>query len=428
MFSSFFNQPANPKATNFHPVTLGLKPEDYFGELEPKDLELTCSTGFVTETQTWYHFLEDGTFLSIQLIHSGVGMWYPTIQMTCKIYNPATKDKHWTSVNVADFQCPGDPRLDKRSSKSDKFIIQYKTTKDPEYPEAYDIRANLTDKLQFSVTISRLGTASGWKVGKGPKGGFSYFGPDLSKPEGYTIHRFWPRTKCSGTVIREGNAIEANGIGMFVHAIQGMRPNLVATKWNFVNFQSNELGGVSGIQMDYTTTSDYGQQGAGSGGVTISVGSLVARGKLIAVTAEVVLPGEKPSEDPSGQSHAQHLDHHPDKETGYKPPSRFVFTWGGPSVVEGVKGNVSATLELNSGTPQQFNGLIEKVDVLAEIPYVIKSLVNYVAGTKPYIYQFYNPATLTLTGPASVIGDGEGEGTTTVAVNGTLFNEATFIS
>jgi hypothetical protein len=32
-------------------------------------------------------------------------------------------------------------------------------------------------------------------------------------------------------------------------------------------------------------------------------------------------------------------------------------------------------------------GLIEKVDVLAEIPYVIKSVVNYVAGTKPYIYQ-----------------------------------------
>jgi hypothetical protein len=27
------------------------------------------------------------------------------------------------------------------------------------------------------------------------------------------------------------------------------------------------------------------------------------------------------------------------------------------------------------------------VDVLAEIPYVIKTMVNYVAGTKPYIYQ-----------------------------------------
>ena len=36
--------------------------------------------------------------------------------------------------------------------------------------------------------------------------------------------------------------------------------------------------------------------------------------------------------------------------------------------------------------------MIEKVDVLAEIPYVIKTMVNYVAGTKPYIYQVTQPS------------------------------------
>ena len=31
-------------------------------------------------------------------------------------------------------------------------------------------------------------------------------------------------------------------------------------------------------------------------------------------------------------------------------------------------------------------GLIEKVDVLAEIPKVVKAVIAYAAGTKPYIY------------------------------------------
>jgi hypothetical protein len=45
-----------------------------FGELEPKDTEwLATSSGFVTETQTFYHFLEDGSSLMFQVIHSSVG-------------------------------------------------------------------------------------------------------------------------------------------------------------------------------------------------------------------------------------------------------------------------------------------------------------------------------------------------------------------
>lgn len=32
-------------------------------------------------------------------------------------------------------------------------------------------------------------------------------------------------------------------------------------------------------------------------------------------------------------------------------------------------------------------GLIEKVDVLAEIPYVVRKALSAVTGTKPYIYQ-----------------------------------------
>ncbi len=58
--------------------------------------------------------------------------------------------------------------------------------------------------------------------------------------------------------------MEANGQGMFVQAIQGMRPNLVATRWNFGNFQSKENHGTSAIVMEFTTTSGYGKVDASS--------------------------------------------------------------------------------------------------------------------------------------------------------------------
>jgi hypothetical protein len=45
-----------------------------FGELVPADTEwLAQSSGFVTETQTFYNFLEDGGFVMCQVIHSSTG-------------------------------------------------------------------------------------------------------------------------------------------------------------------------------------------------------------------------------------------------------------------------------------------------------------------------------------------------------------------
>ena len=179
-------------------------------------------------------------------------MWYPTIQFTFRIYNPNTKETTWKSINVSNFVTPP-PGLDKRSSKADQYSITHKSNPGSEYPETYSIRANLADDLQISLDINRPSGAHGFKVGKGPKGGFSYFGPDAANAEGYVVHRFWPRTEATGIIVLKGQAITAKGPGMFVHAIQGMRPNLVAARWNFVHFQSNEHGGISTVQMDIDT-------------------------------------------------------------------------------------------------------------------------------------------------------------------------------
>lgn len=319
-------------------------------------------------------------------------MWYPTVQFTCKIWDPKSQDKTWKSVNVSNFISPppstSSKSYDKRSSKSDSFtVIHNANPTDPEYAESYIINANLDNDLQISVEVFRPASIKGFKLGKGPKGGYSYFGPDVENPEGYVIHRFWPRTHCTGHVISNGKALEAKGTGMFIHAIQGMRPNLVAASWNFANFQSDENGGTSAIQMDFKTIDAYGRKGAGSGGVVVSVGSVVVGGKLITVTGETQWPDELVSADAAVKSRSEHLDAELDADTGYKKPTKIKYTWQGASVLPSASGQVTAELTVDVGTSAAPKGLIEKVDVLAEIPYVIKAFVNYVAGTKPYIYQ-----------------------------------------
>lgn len=352
------------------------------------------------------------------------------------MYNPTTKECVWRSTNVTNFVCPP-PGYDKRSCKSDQFSITYKATPGSDSAEKLTILANATEDVQISLDITRTANAPGWKIGKGPKGGCQYYGPDIEKPEGHLFHCFWPRTQCSGTIIYKGRAITANGHGMYVHAVMGMRPNLIASRWNFADFQSNEHGGVSAIQMELTTLDAYGLKGAGSGGVKVNFGSLVLGGKLVSVTTEVTLPGGKQPEEAKFKSRAFHYNLEHDADTDYDAPKTCEFVWAGPTTPGNPAGEVSASLKLDVT-----EGLIEKVDVLAEIPAMVKAVISYVAGTKPYVYQvnidvlcdycrltktaqqWMNPSELRVTCPDDIIPGGSSG----ISIKGTFYNEASFIS
>ena len=398
------------------------------------------------------HLLTECTFLSFSL-------WYPQIQFTFKYFNPKTGQKIWKSINVTNFVTPppaGSGRdksktYDKRSSKSDQFSAFFDTL--PNGDESYTIEANLDTDLQLSWSFTRAASNVGWKLGEGPEGGKSIFGSNPSSPEGYVVHRFWPRAASAGHIIAKGQAIDAKGQGMFVHAIQGMRPNLVASKWNFANFQSEDLGGVAAIMMELSTTNDYGDPISGNAAgapskrksLTVNIGSISVGGKLVAVTATT--GGREQAS--SASSTAEHLDAMQDIDTGYQAPTKIRYQWDGPALDDkhqATTNNVSAKLTVHLGKPHptsESKGLVDKVDVLAEIPYVIRKVVNYVAGTKPYIYQVglqspctcprhdtdfllspqtLNPVQLDLSIPEG--SDQAGNHT----VNGTLFEEHTFIN
>ena len=433
-----------PDNGNFHAVTDLFPQDQLFAELEPKDLEWTCASGFVTETYTWYTVLQDGSFATSQIIHSSLGTWAsPMVQMTFKYYNPNTNERIWKSLNSTTFKSEG-ANKDKRSCKADEFSVDFST--DPDGNEKHSITANIDADVQLSYTFTRPAGAKGWKLGAGPKGGYSYFGADQAKPDGYVMHRFWPQVLTDGHIIIKGRAIDATGQGMFVLAIQGMRPNLVASTWNFANFQANDdkLGRVSALMMEFTTTWDYGGPKGTSKlpnatatsreRVTVNIGSVVVDGKLIAVAGSK--RGDNQSEEePSKLSNTRtlSLDKVKDQETDYNIPQTIKYVWDAPLLDASNKGQLServgAELSVSLGKPyprEATNGLVDKVDVLAEIPYFVKKLISYVSSAKPFVYQTLNPVTLKLSLPAKYSGRVEGGATYEVA--GKLFEEHTMVN
>lgn len=89
-------------------------------------------------------------------------------------------------------------------------------------------------------------------------------------------------------------------------------------------------------------------------------------------------------------SSARHITPVKDSATGYQVPSGIEFRWSGSR--RDSDGALSATVTVDHlGATVGEGGLIEKVDVLAEIPYVIRKGLAAVTGTKPYIYQVIDP-------------------------------------
>ncbi|GAA6060692.1 hypothetical protein JCM10212_005074 [Sporobolomyces blumeae] len=423
---SWFSKSSSSNGPNVHPVQLTFPDQNaLYGPLTPKDTEWQCSGGIgPTETVVYYHTQKDGSLVMVQVIHSSIGMWSPQIQFAFRYCNPKTGTNLFKSISVSNFQTAPSPKLDKRSCKSDQFSI----TLDPATPNKYTIEGKFDNDVQVSFVYEAL--TPGFKVGAGPKGGFTYFGQLSGKPtpagdapdtaaghDGYAVHRFWPRCKVSG-IMRIGNDVtDVEGSrGIFIHAIQGMRPNLLASKWNFANFQSLEDDGVSLVMMEFTTPAAYGSK-------VVNVGAVVVGDKLVSVTAG--------GSGVVGGSSATHEQPIKDKETGYDAPSAIKFVWEGASLegegsdLQAVPGGkVHAVLHedlVTDADKYETRGLVEKVDVLGHIPYLVRKFVNYAAGTKPYIYTWLNPvkASVTLS---------NGSETKTVDAQGYIFNEATFIS
>ncbi|KAK9474198.1 oxidative stress survival, Svf1-like protein [Dipodascopsis tothii] len=356
-----------------HSVVDTVKDRNAFEPLVEKDLEWRNLTFTNVETQTFYLTLTSGHMCFVQVILSNLAGLHTTSQFTCRIYHPDKPEESvWTSTHLNDFSIKDDRKVD--FSADDLKITLSKDLKE------YTIVSNVNKESQIDIKIAQ--EAPGFKIGPD---GLTKYGTEVDKPWGTMRHMFWPRATVSGKIVVKGIELAAEGQAMYVMALQGMKPQHTASRWNFVNFQGPTL---SAIMMEFTTPPSYGSS-------IVNIGGVARKSELLAATV---------------QNSATHTKTKSDDENGWPEPAEIKLVW------DGVSPTPAATpihAELTAPIPN----LVERVDVMAEIPAFVKKIVAGVAGTKPYIYQYSNPATITVK-----IGD------EVITESGHLYNEATFIS
>lgn len=218
---------------------------------------------------------------------------------------------------------------------------------------SYSIKSVVNESSIVNLTVSRI--APGFQVGSN---GTSYFGTDPQHPWGSMRHCFWPRCHVEGSIITKNGEVDFKGGGLFIHALQGMKPHHAAAKWNFANFQSSTY---SAVMMEFTTPPSYGS-------TVVNVGG-------IAVDGEIICAGAVNS--------AQHTETKIDPDTEWPEPIAAKFSWNGKSEVgKTVKAELAGPLDQR----------LDKIDVMEKVPGFVKTLVGGVVGTKPYIYQVSHQA------------------------------------
>lgn len=292
--------------------------------------------------------------------------------------NPA--ENVWTSTTLEDFSTLND---EKRSFTAKGVSV----TLSDDY-KTYSLKVTVNPETIVDFKITR--TTPAFKIGKD---GYTVYGPDTSKPWGTMRHLFWPRCTIEGVILIHGAPLDVKGRGLFIHALQGMKPHHAASKWNFANFQGSKY---SATMMEFTTPTSYQS-------TVVNIGGLTKESEVLAATID---------------NEAQHVSSRTDEETQWPEPTEVRYSWKG---VEAKPQGGKPQRTVIAAIEQKLSARLERVDVLAEIPPWLKKIAHGVSGTKPFIYQFAEQATIKIT-----IGDGEDA--EVVEDNGVLFVEATFIS
>lgn len=375
---------------SIHPVGYDVKEgEPLYSDLTIDDLKYVSPNHTNVETQTFY--FEDTKHAGFaQVIHSNVIGLHTTAQFTFKIFEKTTpQDFIWTSTKLDNFTIENGTDF-----KADNLSIVLNKDK----IDTYHIDSSVNKLTEVHLTVKRIG--SGVKFGKD---GTTYYGTEIENPWGSMRHVFWPRCHVNGNIILrdvkpdqdlenlEPEQIEyvvkenvniTDGLTMYVMALQGMKPHHAAATWDFLNYQSDKY---SVVLMEFTTPPSYNK-------TKVSIAMVLDKeGKVLLGTMD---------------NDTKHLETKVDETSGWEVPAKISYTMKD----EKDKIEVEVVGELKN--------LCERVDVMAEIPQFVKSIVSGVSGTKPYIYQFSNTMELTIKR------DGKVEATD----SGYTYSESTFIT
>ncbi|KAB5572432.1 oxidative stress survival, Svf1-like protein [Coniochaeta sp. 2T2.1] len=346
-----------------------------YTELTKDHLKWQVMDSTCVETQTFYIHPDNGQYVGlVQVIYSNVAGIRTTCQFNSKIfYLDGSKPHLWCSTPLKNTEFSED----RNSFFADDCALELSTD-----GETYSVKSMTDPKAVVNLTFKR--SAPGFHVGSSGK---TLFGTDLENPWGTMRHAFWPRCAAEGTIMTQQGPLDFKGKACFIMALQGMKPHHAAAKWNFLNFQGPNH---SAVLMQFTTPPSYGS-------TVVNVGGVVKDGEIVVAGADV---------------EATHLTSKQDSENGWPEPQTVRYTWAG-TCKHGK--DVKATIEGSLGER------VDKVDVMAEVPQFVKTIVGGVAGTKPYIYQ-YAPQKEKLSLKLKI---GEHD---EIVEQGEVFSEATFIT
>ena len=191
------------------------------------------------------------------------------------------------------------------------------------------------------------------------------FGPEAS--DGDIDMRFLPCGTVSGTVMIDKVPRSFRGLGMGVHQFQGIRPNLVASRWNFAYFVSdadNRGERVTFFIIQISTPPSYGSE-------TVNYAALYGDNRLLAMSRDGKITPFEPF-----------LDY----ASGYYIPREFLFEWTGVTI----DGD-----QFSAHCHTKPNILCERMNLLDQLPFVMRKIVETFV-TRPYVYQWVDRATLSI--------------------------------
>lgn len=413
-----------------HSVTDRVKGKQPFRETTREDMEWLAPDHTNVETVTFYYSdLKTGIVGFAQIIHSNIIGIHKQAQFTFRIFNSRdpTKLNLWTSTKLEDF------RIEGTNFYAKDLLLELNEDNDQ-----YHFKSTVNPKSTVDLYIKRL--TPGCKVGDDPS---TYYGDNLEEPWGRMRHVFWPRNSIHGTINikipveaetegqekpepkeqQAGKDIDAESsegkgaqedenaedleedesaedgeqseetessdeeeiledkeivfaeedpaFSMFSMAFQGMKPHHAAKSWNFMYFHSKEH---TAVLMEFTTPKSYAN-------TKVSIGVLTSKSDIISVTVD---------------NDCQHLDSEIDS-VGWNVPNGLSINYKGFTTEvtdEELETQEDVEIEDSKKIVASVNGkltnLVERIDVMNEIPSFIKTIVSGVAGTKPYIYQYAN--------------------------------------
>ncbi|CAH1831569.1 unnamed protein product [Saccharomyces cerevisiae] len=321
------------------------------------------------ETQTLYFTdLTNGKCGLIQLLYSSVmGGIYKGFQLNFKIFKASSEENSeedidiWESFkidNIKDFdtlKVESDnvtfhfvPLENSSSSGFAQLLIKIDIPKGSTSCLLKDLKVDITVNLQEGFIINPDG--SNYYLDK------SISLKELAKRDSSSTsrkmirHVFVPRGFCNGTISYKKNdkpvKLDLKDTPMlYLDAVQGLIPNKAASKWNFLCFNGEKR---SMMCIEFTTTKEYGS-------TTVTIWAVSDKDKILEVGSSV---NDHAVKFPSTKE---------DKQNGWKYPTSISFP----------RGFEESNLRL-----------VNRYDIMSELPAFIRSIAENLANMKPFIYQF----------------------------------------